>query len=151
MYLLPGVYALPPLPSACRKLYGRSYSRRLERLRKHLNGPVVVLVIVRGESRIGIPIRLKAMETGDANFFGLALFGKREAMYGLVPNDVASVSVTVNGVTTEATVQKNLYLTYVAPLHAGKDTYTVRWLAANGSVIKATSEVTEVLETSFSL
>ena len=151
IYLIPGVLSRPPLPRACRKSLSTKTFGLYERARRRANGPVVVVAFVTHELSIGVPVSAKELALGETHVIGLPALSTGETFDGLVPDGVASVAITLDGVTTTALVQSNFYVAHVAQLHAGNHPYTVQWLSATGELLKTSTSSVTILETTFSV
>jgi len=144
-FLIPGVYHQPPLPEACVKLEPprvRHESAKAPQLGPR--GPVVTLEAFSPHDTGGFPFMASTIQAGRA--FGIALgeSGPTIAFYGLVPDGVASVTVTAGGAPpTSVLVANNFFLTQIPALNTGKPyTITQQWYAANGTLIKTVSRTT---------
>jgi hypothetical protein len=150
-FLIPGVYDPPPLPEVCVKLEPprvRHLSQKGLQLGPH--GPVVTLEPYSSHETGGIPFTVSDIQAGTANEPALGRSGSTTAFYGLVPDGVASVTVTAGGApSTSVPVTNNFFLAQIPALHANTPyTITHQWYAVDGTLIKTVSRTTVLHELS---
>jgi hypothetical protein len=166
-FLIPGVYAPLPLPEACVKLESPHERRLTKGSQLEPRGPVVTLEAYSANESGGIPYTASAIQAGTANDFafgrsgpdlafgrpGFGRPGPTTAFYGLVPDGVASVTVTVGGASpTAVPAANNFFLTQI-PAPSANEPYTItqQWYAADGTLIKTVSRTTVLKELSSAL
>ncbi len=155
-FLIPGVYDPPSLPEVCVKLEPPPDRRLAKGPDLEPRGPVVTLEAYSPEQSGGIPYTPSAIQAGTANQPALGRSDSTTAtFYGLVPDGVASVTVTAGGAPpTSVPVANNFFLAQIPALHANTP-YTImqQWYAADGTLIKTVSKTTVLkeLSTGFSL
>jgi hypothetical protein len=150
-FLIPGVYDPPPFPEVCVKLeqpHVRHLLQKGPQIGPH--GPVVTLEPYSSHQTGGIPFTASEIQAGTANEPALGRSGSTTTFYGLVPDGVASVTVTAGGASpTTAPVANNFFLTQIPAPSAGKPyTITQQWYAANGTLITTVSKTTVLQELS---
>lgn len=113
-------------------------------------GPVVALEAYSPEESGGIPYTASAIQEGTANDLAFGRSGPTTAFYGLVPDGVASVTVTAGGApSTTVPAANNFFLMQIPAPRAGKRyTITQQWYASDGTLIKTVSRTTVVKELS---
>ena len=166
-FLIPGVYAPSPLPEACVKLESPHERRQAKGSQLEPRGPVVALEAYSPEESGGIPYTASAIQAGTANDFafgrsgpdlafgrpGFGRPGPTTAFCGLVPDGVASVTVTAGGAPpTAVPAANNFFLTQI-PAPSANEPYTItqQWYAADGTLIKTVSRTTVPKELSSAL
>ncbi len=102
----------------------------------------------------GLPFTAARIKSGDASVLAAPAPGSKTATtYGLVPDGVASVSVTLNeGAPTSASVANNFSLAVLpppAPPANGEFTVTQQWYAADGSLLKTVKQTRAVRTVTF--
>jgi hypothetical protein len=152
-FLIPGVYAPPPFPEVCVKLEPlrvRHLSEKGPQLGPY--GSVVTLEPYSSHETGGIPFTASEIQAGTANEPALGRSGSITAFYGLVPDGVASVTVTAGGAPpTSVPVANNFFLAQIPALHANTPyTITQQWYAADGTLIKTVGRTTVLHELSTS-
>jgi hypothetical protein len=152
-FLIPGVYDPPPFPEVCVKLEPprvRHLSQKGPQLGPY--GPVVTLEPYSSHETGGIPFTASEIQAGTANEPSLGRSGSTTTFYGLVPDGVASVTVTAGGAPpTSVPVANNFFLAQIPALHANTPyTITQQWYAADGTLIKTVSRTTVIHELSTS-
>lgn len=154
-FVVPGVYAPPPLPEACAKLEPPRVRRRYARaLQLAPHGPVVTLEPYSSHETGGIAFTASQIQAGTASEAALGRSGSTTtAFYGLVPDGVASVTVTAKGAPpTTVPAANNFFLTQVsAPRVNQPDIITEKWYATDGTLIKTVSRRTVLHELTASL
>jgi hypothetical protein len=153
-FLIPGVYEPPPLPEVCVKLEPPRVRRlSAKALRLGPRGPVVTLEAYSANETGGIPYTASGVQAGTANNIAFGLPGQATTFYGLVPDGVASVTVTAGGAPPIVVpVANNFFLTQIPVPPAGKPyTITQQWYAADGTLIKTVSRTTVIRELTASL
>jgi len=150
-FLIPGVYDPPPLPGTCVKLESPREKRLAKGPQLEPHGPVVALEAYSPEESGGIPYTASEVQEGTANNIA-GRPGPTTAFYGLVPDGVASVTVTAGGAPpTSVPVANNFFLVQIPALHANTPyTITQHWYAADGTLIKTVSRTTVIHELSTS-
>jgi hypothetical protein len=153
-FLIPGVYAPPPFPEVCVKLEPprvRHLSEKDPQVGSY--GPVVTLEPYSAHQTGGIPFTASEIQAGTANEPALERSGSTTPFYGLVPDGVASVTVTAGGAPpTSVPVANNFFLAQIPALHANTPyTITQQWYAADGTLIKTVSRTTILHELNTSL
>ena len=158
VYLIPGVLSPPPLPRACRTLLSRHQVALDEELRRRRQGPGVILDFYTPRENvvstnreisitgIGVPFTVGQIEAGEAHIIFPRLFGGEEPMYGLVPDGVASVVVTLDGRSASGSVQNNLFIAHIPRAKKSKNTIVQRWYSPTGTLVKTITETYVVLE-----
>ncbi len=150
-FLIPGVYDPPPLPEVCVNLEPPRVRRlSAKALRLGPRGPVVTLEAYSTNQTGGIPYTASAIQAGTANNIAFGRAGSTTAFYGLVPDGVASVTVTAGGASPATVpVANNFFLTQI-PAPSADEPYTItqQWYAADGTLIKTVSRATVVKELS---
>jgi len=151
-FLIPGVYAPPPLPGACVKLQSPRERRLVKGPQLEPRGPVVALEAYSPDESGGIPYTASEVQAGTANNTA-GRPGSTTTFYGLAPDGVASVTVTAGGAPpTSVPVANNFFLAQIPALHANTPyTITQQWYAGDGTLIKTVSRTTVVRELSTSL
>jgi hypothetical protein len=147
-FLVPGVYDPPPLPQACVKLEPPRLRRLAKGPQLEPRGPVVALEAYSTNESGSIPYTASEVRAGTANNFAFGRPGPTTAFYGLVPDGVASVTVTAGGGSpTTVPVANNFFLAQIPVPRAGKP-YTImqQWYAADGTLIKTVSRTTVLKE-----
>jgi hypothetical protein len=153
-FVVPGVYAPPLLPKACVELEPPRLRRPLAKARQlGPRGPVVTLEPYSSHEAGGIPFTASEIQAGTANAPALGRSGSTTAFYGLVPDGVASVTVTAGGAPpATVSVANNFFLAQIPAPHADLPyTITQQWYAADGTLVKTVSRTTVVRELSTSL
>jgi hypothetical protein len=143
-FLIPGVYDPPPIPEVCVKLQSPRERRQAKGPQLESRGPVVALEAYSPEESGGIPYTASAIQAGTANDVALGRPGPTTAFYGLVPDDVASVTVTAGGAPPiTVPVANNFFLAQIPVPYVGRP-YTIMqwWYAADGTLIKTVSRTT---------
>jgi hypothetical protein len=148
-FLIPGVYDPPSFPEVCVKLEPprvRHLSQKGPQLGPY--GPVVTLEPYSSHETGGIPFTASEIQAGTANEPAPGRSGSTTAFYGLVPDGVASVTVTAGGAPpTSVPVANNFFLAQIPALHANTPyTITQQWYAADGTLIKTVSRTTVLRE-----
>jgi hypothetical protein len=131
-FLIPGIIDAQ-LSAAC--LHSLSPSERYE-YETQLHTGSVTLEAVKDEKETGaIPFTAQAIEAGRALLATLGGSNSKATISGVVPDGVASVTITAaNGATATASVTNNLFL---AELPASElKPLTVKWYSAGGSLVK---------------
>jgi hypothetical protein len=148
-FLIPGVYDPPPPPEVCIKLEPPRVRHLSAKVRQFSpRGPLVTLEAYSPHDTGGLPFSTSTIEAGRA--FGIALGeqGPTIAFYGLVPDGVASVSVTAGGAApTTVLASNNFFLTQIPALNPDQPyTITQQWYEADGTLIKTVSMRTALHE-----
>jgi hypothetical protein len=145
-FVIPGIYDPPPLPDACVKLEPPGLRRRAKGPQLEPRGPVVALEAYSANESGGIPYTASEVQAGTANNFAFGRPGPTTAFYGLVPDGVASVTVTAGGAPPASVpVANNFFLAQIPALHANTPyTITQQWYATDGTLIKTVSRTTVV-------
>ena len=154
-FVVPGIYAPPPLPEACAKLepprVRRIYAKALQ-FAPH--GPVVTLEPYSSHETGGIAFTASEIQAGTASEPALGRSGSTTtAFYGLVPDGVASVTVTAGGAPARTVpVANNFFLTQIPAPHVNQpEIITQQWYAVDGTLIKTVSGTTVLHEATTSL
>ena len=134
-FLIPGIIGVQ-LSAACLHSLSPSKRREYETEAQAQQAGSVTLEAFSGEAEAAaIPYTAKAIQAGNALLAIPNPSNSPVAIAAVVPDSVASVTITAaNGSTEPAQVTNNLFL--APPPQGGLRALTVRWYAASGSLIK---------------
>ena len=134
-FLIPGVEDVR-LPAACLRSLSPSARREYEAEERAQRAGSVTLEAFNGEEEASaIPYTAQAIEDGNRLLAVTDASNSTLAIAGVVPDGVASVTITAaNGKTATAPITNNLFL--ARPPAGGLKSLTVRWYAADRSLIK---------------
>lgn len=134
-YLIPGIEDAH-LPTACLRLLSPSARREYEAEARAGRAGSVTLEAFNGEEESAATVyTAQATEDGETLLAATDPSNATLAIAGVVPDGVASVTITgANGKTAKGTVTNNLFL--ARPPAGELKSLTVRWYAADGSLIK---------------
>lgn len=134
-YLIPGIEDVH-LPVACLRLLSPSARREYRAEARAGRAGSVTLEAFNGEGESAAAVyTAQAIEDGETLLAATDPSNSTLAIAGVVPDGVASVAITAaNGKTATGLVTNNLLL--ARPPAGGLRSLTVRWYAADGSLIK---------------